>query len=91
MAANRDDAAYRVQALEKGVAVIEALEGVAFEPVRIDRIVERCRLPKDTVFRSLRTLRRLGWAVRNDRGEWTVGGRFTRLAAKAAQQQEEKL
>lgn len=82
------DSRYRIEALEKGLLVFEAIEGSAFEPVPIKRIVERCRLPKDTVFRALRTLRFMGWVTQNERGEWTISGRFIRLATKAAEKGE---
>ena len=75
---------YEIEALSKGLAVLEALEGTAFEPVKIDRVVQRTQLPKDTVFRTLRTLELRGYAVRNQRGEWSPGRRFIRFAAKAA-------
>ena len=87
----RTDAAYRIEAVAKAVLIFEALEGTAFEPVRIGRIVDRTQLPKDTVFRALRTLRDLGWVIQNGRGEWTIGNRFTRFAAKAARAKEEAL
>lgn len=80
----RPDEAYEIAALSKGLAVLEALEGVAFEPVNVHRIMQRCQLPRDVVDRTLKTFRLRGWVVQNDRGEWTTGGRFIRFAAAAA-------
>ena len=87
MTKKRTDASYEIEALSKGLMVLEALEGSGFEPVPISRVVQRTGLPKDTVYRSLRTLRLRGYATTNDRGEWTVGRRFIRFAAKAAEKE----
>jgi DNA-binding IclR family transcriptional regulator len=83
MANKRNDSDYEIEALSKGLAILEALEGTNFEPVSIGRIVDRCQLPRDVVQRSLRTFRLRGWAVQNDRGEWTIGRRFIRFGEKA--------
>ena len=76
----RGDVDYQIEALSKGLAVLEALEGSGFEPVPIERIMERCHLPKDFVFRALRTLRLRGYAIQNGRGEWSVGNRILRFS-----------
>lgn len=80
----RPDKFYEITALTKGLVVLEALEGTAFEPVSVQRIMQRTQLPRDTVDRTLKTFRIRGWAVQNDRGEWTAGRRFMRFAAAAA-------
>ncbi len=85
MRTKRPDEAYEIAALSKGLVVLEALEGTNFEPVPVQRIIDRTGLPRDIVDRSLKTLRLRGYAVQNDRGEWIVGQRFLRLAAVAAQ------
>lgn len=85
MTKKRTDASYEIEALSKGLLVLEALEGSGFEPVPIARVVHRTGLPKDTVYRSLRTLRLRGYATTNDRGEWTIGNRFLRLRGEARQ------
>ncbi|MGE3385073.1 MAG: helix-turn-helix domain-containing protein [Pyrinomonadaceae bacterium] len=85
MRTKRPDEAYEIAALSKGLVVLEALEGTNFEPVPVQRIIDRTGLPRDIVDRSLKTLRLRGYAVQNDRGEWSVGQRFLRLAAVAAQ------
>jgi DNA-binding IclR family transcriptional regulator len=83
MANKRDDKDYEIEALSKGLAILEALEGSNFEPVAIGRIIQRSSLPRDIVHRTLRTLRLRGWAVQNERGEWTIGRRFIRFGEKA--------
>jgi DNA-binding IclR family transcriptional regulator len=83
MAGKRNDSDYEIEALSKGLAILEALEGTNFEPVSIGRIIDRSQLPRDVVQRSLRTFRLRGWAVQNDRGEWTIGRRFIRFGEKA--------
>ena len=80
MRAKRGDEEYEIESLSKGLAVLEALEGTNFEPVPQKRIEQRTEFSRDLVMRSLRTLRLRGYAVQNDRGEWTVGPRFVRLA-----------
>jgi DNA-binding IclR family transcriptional regulator len=84
MTVKRTDADYEIESLTKGMAVLEALEGTNFEPVPIGRIIQRTELSRDIVLRTLRTFRIRGWAVQNDRGDWTVGKRFLRFAVKAA-------
>lgn len=88
MATNtRTDADYEIESLSKGIIVLEALEGTSFEPVRQKKIEERTGFSRDLVMRTLKTLRLLGYAVQNDRGEWTIGRRFIRFAAKAARKE----
>lgn len=83
MAEVRDDTFYEIEALSKGLAVLEALEGTAFEPVTQKRIEQRTGFKRDLVMRTLKTLRLRGYAVQNEKGEWTVGPRFIRLATDA--------
>lgn len=79
----RDDDAYQIDSLSKGLAVLEALEGTSFEPVPLARIVVRTQLSRNFVLRALRTYRLRGYAVQNARGEWMPGGRLIRLMLKA--------
>ncbi|MEQ1644895.1 MAG: hypothetical protein ABL959_15710 [Pyrinomonadaceae bacterium] len=81
MPSKRTDEDYEIEALSKGLAVLEALEGTAFEPVSQKRIEERTKLSRDLVMRTLRTLSLRGYAVKNDRGEWMIGRNAIRLAA----------
>jgi DNA-binding IclR family transcriptional regulator len=84
MANKRSDSDYEIEALTKGLAVLEALEGTNFEPVPVARIIERSQLPRDTVNRTLKTFRLRGWAVQTERGDWMVGRRFIRIAHATA-------
>lgn len=87
----RGDADYEIEALSKGLAVLEALEGTSFEPVPLRRVMQRCPdLSRDTVMRTLKTFRLRGYVVTNDRGEWTIGKRFLRFAAKATEANDER-
>jgi DNA-binding IclR family transcriptional regulator len=79
----RSDEDYEIESLTKGLAVLEALEGTSFEPIPIRRVVDRCQLPRDVVMRSLKTFRLRGWAIQNERGDWTIGKRFIRFGEKA--------
>jgi predicted Rossmann fold nucleotide-binding protein DprA/Smf involved in DNA uptake len=87
VANKRSDADYEIESLTKGLAVLEALEGTNFEPVPIKRILDRTQLPRDVVTRSLKTFRLRGWAVQNDRGDWTIGRRCIRFGEKAGQKE----
>lgn len=76
----RPDEAYEIAALTKGLVVLEALEGTSFEPVPVKRLIDRTGLPRDVIERSLKTFRLRGWALQNDRGEWSIARRFIRFA-----------
>lgn len=76
----RCDADYEIDALSKGLKVLEALEGTAFEPVTQKRIEQRTGFSRDIVMRTLKTLRLNGYAVQDERGHWTTGRAFIRLA-----------
>jgi len=80
---DRSDERYEIEAASKVLAVLEALEGNAFEPVTQKRIEQRTELGRDFVMRALKTLRLRGYAVQNDRGDWLIGPRFLRLANAA--------
>ncbi len=75
----RDDASYEIEALSKGITVLEALEGSRWEPVNVATIMERTGFNRDLVDRTLKTLRLRGYAV-CEKGKWTVGKRFIRIA-----------
>ena len=80
--ANRTDSDYEIEALSKGLAVLEALED---GPHKRGRIETRTGFNRDLVMRTLRTLRIRGYAVENSRGEWMFGRRLIRLAAKVGE------
>ena len=79
----RNDADYEIEALSKGIKVLEALEGIRWEPVTVSTIMERTQFSRDLVDRTLKTLRLLGYAS-CEKGKWTAGRRFTRLAVSKA-------
>lgn len=74
----RPDEAYEIEALSKGLMVLEALEGIRFEPVSVQVVMQRTGLPRDTVDRSLKTLRLKGYAI-CENGKWEIGRRFFRF------------
>jgi len=73
----RSDDDYTIAALAKGLAVLEALTGQAYEPVTIREIQHRTSFDYDFCRRALKTLKAKGWAIEDDRG-W-------RLSVKAMQ------
>lgn len=79
MAGKRDDAAYEIESLSKGIKVIEALRGIRWEPVPVATIIERTGYPRDLVDRTLKTLRLHGYAT-CEKGKWTAGKRLIGLA-----------
>jgi len=79
------DADYEIEAISKGLLILDVLIEERF--VLEKRIVEKTRLSRDTVMRSLRTLRLRGYADRNARREWFVGPGFVTLAMKIARRQ----
>ena len=81
--ATRTDDDYVITALKKGLAVLEALKGQAYEPVSIKEIQRRTKFDYDFCRRALRTLKVAGWAIEDDRG-W-------RLSVKAMQFSDEFL
>lgn len=85
---NRSDAEYEIGGLSKGIKVLEALEGTAFEPVGIRTVIERTDLPRDIVTRALKTLRLLGYAIETPDKKWTIGKRFVRFAQRASKSRE---
>jgi hypothetical protein len=62
---------YKVQSLERGLAVLRELR-VADAPVRNQDLVSRTGLPKATVSRLLNTLGALGYVRRIDRGSYVL-------------------
>lgn len=75
----RSDDDYTIEALAKGLKVLEALEGTRFEPVPIQRITERTKFPYDYCFRALKTFKVMGYALETPRG-WQLGPKLLRFA-----------
>ena len=80
----RADSDYATGALMKGLQVLEALEGTRFEPVSVQRIAERTRLPYDTCWRALRTLKVKGFVAETEQG-WTLSTRYIAFCRRAAE------
>lgn len=80
---HREDHRYEIESLSKGLAVLEALEGLRWEPVTVAVIMERTGFNRDLVDRTLKTLRLRGYAV-SEGGKWTAGKRLIRVAHKLA-------
>lgn len=75
----RPDSDYEIESVSKALMVLEALEGIGFEPVNLSTIVGRTGFSRDFVFRALKTLQMRGYAV-CEKGKWTVGKRIVRLS-----------
>jgi DNA-binding IclR family transcriptional regulator len=88
MSQQRTDNDYVIDALLKGLQVLEGLEGDHFEPVKLRRLQERTRLPYDTCMRAMKTLKVAGLAVETDRG-WRLSARFIAFCRRAAEAQIE--
>jgi DNA-binding IclR family transcriptional regulator len=78
---------YEIEAVSKALAVIESLEGIAFEPVTIATIIGRTGMSRDSVYRTLHTLRLRGYVIFRD-GKWSIGPRIIRLAKQIARHSE---
>lgn len=76
----RSGSDYEIESVTKALQVLEALEGIAFEPVTMGTIIGRTGLGRDFVFRALKTLEMRGYAINVSGGKWTVGNRLTRFA-----------
>ena len=75
----REEKSYTVEKTLHTLLVLEALEGSLKEPVSIQRVVERTKLPYDAVRRILLTLKFKNWAAQNEKGEWMLGSKLTRF------------
>lgn len=76
------------ESLANGLLVIEALEGLQFETVKITRIASRTGLSYDFCMRALRTLRWKGYAEET-LGGWRSTGKFEALMRRAADAENE--
>lgn len=71
---------YANESVVHTIKILEALQGVNFEPVSTKRVTERTKIPYDKCRRVLLTLELLGWAAQNDKKEWTLGARILRFS-----------
>src|ERR1041384_518996 len=79
--AQRSDNDYSIDALLRGLKVLEALEGTNFEPVSTKRVSERTSLPYDFCMRALRTLKLAGFAAETPKG-WQAGPKVLRFSGR---------
>jgi DNA-binding IclR family transcriptional regulator len=86
MSRTRSDADYTIEALLKGLSVLEALEGNGFEPVTTRRVQQRTGLSYDFCFRALTTLLCHGVA-RQTPGGWVLSPRYIAFCERAARAQ----
>lgn len=78
---------YEIETAAKTLIVLEALEGIAFEPVSLSTVVGRTGFTRDFCYRALRTLEIRGYAA-SAAGKWSVGKRISRLAASIARNRQ---
>lgn len=76
---SRANKEYEIQALTKGLLVLQALEGSHVEPIPFKRIVERAKINANYCFRALKTLEIAGLARETERG-WMTTTRLRNLA-----------
>lgn len=79
--ASRSDTDYAIDALQRGLKVLEALEGTNFEPVSIRRVAERAHLPYDFCRRALLTLKVAGFAAETSKG-FQAGPKILRFSER---------
>lgn len=75
---------YEIEAATKTLQVLEALEGIGFEPVTVSTVVGRTGFTRDFCFRALKTLQMRGYAVPVGRTKWTTGKRWRLFKERAA-------
>jgi DNA-binding IclR family transcriptional regulator len=64
----RDDQDYAIESFERGLKVLEALQGSAYEAVTVRRVQQRTGFSYDFCFRALKTLKLAGYAVECEAG-----------------------
>lgn len=85
----RSDADYLNESFANGLLVLEALEGMDFEPVNVTRIAQRTGLSYDFCMRALRTLRWKGYAEEIPMQGWRSTGKFEAFLKRAATAQKD--
>lgn len=86
---------YEIEAATKTLQVLEALEGIGFEPVTVSTVVGRTGFTRDFCFRALKTLQMRGYVVKSPGNKWALGqrilkfsGRYSDLALRALSQKQ---
>ena len=77
----RDEADYVMETPLKVLKVLEALEGRAFEPASINRVVQRTGFTQSFCRSALITLKQAGYAKRTFDG-WIVGPKLAQFASR---------
>ncbi len=83
----RDEKDYVMETPLKVLKVLEALEGRAFEPATINRVVQRTGFTQSFCRSALLTLKEAGYAQRTFDG-WIVGPRLARFAGRITRNSE---
>lgn len=81
----REQASYEIEAVTKALRVLEALEGIGFEPVSLSTVAGRAHVNENFAFRALRTLELRGYAKQIDGSKWTLGPRILKLSGRYSQ------
>lgn len=76
----RPDEAYEIEALSKGIKILEALQGTNFKPVSVEIVMQRTGFPRDFCDRALKTLAIHNWVKRTENKLWMVGPKATRFS-----------
>ncbi|PYS69311.1 MAG: hypothetical protein DMF69_17410 [Acidobacteria bacterium] len=77
----REEKDYVMETPQKVLKVLEALEGRAFEPASINRVVQRTGFTQSFCRSALITLKQAGYAQRTLDG-WIVGPKLARFASR---------
>lgn len=85
----RDEASYAMQTPLKVLKVLEALEGRAFEPATIERVVQRTGFTQSFCRAALITLKQSGYAKQTLDG-YIVGPKLARFASRITAAHSEK-
>lgn len=78
----RRDEDYEIAALSKGLMVLEALEGIGFEPVSLATIVGRTGFTRDYCYRALRTMKMRGYVAQAGDDKWSLGQRIAKFSGR---------
>lgn len=80
----RTDAEYEIEALAKGLKVLEALQDATTLAVQTQRVKLRTGFSYDFCFRALKTLKLAGFVAEVD-GGWKLTPRTARIGGKLAE------
>jgi DNA-binding IclR family transcriptional regulator len=78
----RNETDYEIESVSKAVNVLMALEGTSFEPVSIQKIIERTGFSRDFCTRALVTWKIKGFAEQLPNKKWKVGAKILRFSQR---------